>query len=70
MTDAVLTLEGLTAGYDEAAVIRDVDLTVRGGEVDVTDHRSLVVARGQGFQRQYGAHEASSTAARPAALPR
>jgi branched-chain amino acid transport system ATP-binding protein len=33
MSDAVLTLEGLTAGYDEAAVIRDVDLTVRGGEV-------------------------------------
>jgi branched-chain amino acid transport system ATP-binding protein len=33
MADAVLTLESLTAGYDEAAVIRDVDLTVRGGEV-------------------------------------
>ena len=33
MTDAVLTLEGLTAGYDEAAVIREVDLAVRGGEV-------------------------------------
>ena len=30
MAEPVLTLEGLTAGYDEAAVIRDVDLTVRG----------------------------------------
>ncbi|MGE5275008.1 MAG: ABC transporter ATP-binding protein [Verrucomicrobiota bacterium] len=32
MTD-VLGLETLTAGYDEAAVIRDVDLAVRPGEV-------------------------------------
>jgi ABC-type branched-subunit amino acid transport system ATPase component len=29
----VLALETLTAGYDEAAVIRDVDLAVRPGEV-------------------------------------
>ena len=33
MADAVLALETLTAGYDEAAVIRDVDLTVDAGEV-------------------------------------
>ena len=33
MPDAVLSLEGLTAGYDRAAVIRDVDLTVEPGEV-------------------------------------
>jgi branched-chain amino acid transport system ATP-binding protein len=33
MADAVLALETLTAGYDEAPVIRDVDLTVRAGEV-------------------------------------
>ncbi len=33
MADAVLSLEGLTAGYDHAAVIRDVDLTVGAGEV-------------------------------------
>ena len=33
MADAVLSLEGLTAGYDDAAVIRDVDLTVGPGEV-------------------------------------
>ena len=33
MADAVLSLEGLTAGYDQAAVIRDVDLTVAAGEV-------------------------------------
>ena len=33
MADAVLALEGLTAGYDQAAVIRDVDLTVAAGEV-------------------------------------
>ena len=33
MADAVLSLEGLTAGYDRAAVIRDVDLTVGPGEV-------------------------------------
>jgi ABC-type branched-subunit amino acid transport system ATPase component len=32
MTD-VLALETLTAGYDEAAVIRDIDLAVRPGEV-------------------------------------
>jgi branched-chain amino acid transport system ATP-binding protein len=32
MTD-VLTLQTLTAGYDEAAVIRDVDLAVQPGEV-------------------------------------
>ena len=31
MADAVLALEALTAGYDEAAVIRDVDLTVDAG---------------------------------------
>lgn len=30
---AVLEIEGLTAGYDQAAVIRDVDLTVGAGEV-------------------------------------
>ena len=28
MTDSLLSIEGLTAGYDRAAVIRDVDLTV------------------------------------------
>ncbi len=33
MADAVLSLEGLTAGYDHAAVIRGVDLTVAAGEV-------------------------------------
>ena len=33
MTDALLRLEGLTAGYDQAAVIRDLDLTVGAGEV-------------------------------------
>ena len=33
MPDAVLTLERLTAGYDEAAVIRGVDVTVDAGEV-------------------------------------
>jgi branched-chain amino acid transport system ATP-binding protein len=33
MPDAVLALERLTAGYDEAAVIRDVRLTVGAGEV-------------------------------------
>ena len=33
MGDAVLALETITAGYDEAAVVRDVDLTVRRGEV-------------------------------------
>jgi branched-chain amino acid transport system ATP-binding protein len=30
---AALEIEGLTAGYDRAAVIRDVDLTVGAGEV-------------------------------------
>ena len=29
----VLQIEGLTAGYDQAAVIRGVGLTVDGGEV-------------------------------------
>ena len=33
MTDALLTVDGLTAGYDRAAVIRDVGLTVGPGEV-------------------------------------
>jgi branched-chain amino acid transport system ATP-binding protein len=33
MPDAALALEGLAAGYDGAAVIRDVDLTVAPGEV-------------------------------------
>jgi branched-chain amino acid transport system ATP-binding protein len=33
MSESVLALETLTAGYDEAAVIRDVDLAVRPGEV-------------------------------------
>ena len=33
MPEAVLALEGLTAGYDEAAVIRDLDVTVGPGEV-------------------------------------
>jgi branched-chain amino acid transport system ATP-binding protein len=33
MTDAVLDIESVTAGYDEAAVIRNLDLTVDGGEV-------------------------------------
>jgi branched-chain amino acid transport system ATP-binding protein len=29
----ILDVEGLTAGYDEAAVVRDLDLTVASGEV-------------------------------------
>jgi branched-chain amino acid transport system ATP-binding protein len=33
MTDTLLRIEGLTAGYDRAAVIRDVALTVGQGEV-------------------------------------
>jgi branched-chain amino acid transport system ATP-binding protein len=33
VADPVLAVETLTAGYDEAAVIRDVDLTVGAGEV-------------------------------------
>ena len=33
MAETVLRLEDLTAGYDEAAVIRDLDLTVDAGEV-------------------------------------
>lgn len=33
MTRAVLELTGLTAGYENAAVVRGVDLTVRPGEV-------------------------------------
>ena len=33
MADPVLSIEGLTAGYDEAAVIRDVGLHVGAGEV-------------------------------------
>jgi branched-chain amino acid transport system ATP-binding protein len=33
VADAVLTLEGLTAGYDEAAVLRNVDLEVGAGEI-------------------------------------
>ena len=33
VADAVLALEGLTAGYDGAAVIRDIELEVAAGEV-------------------------------------
>ncbi len=33
MSDAVLSIEGLTAGYDGAPVIRDLDLRVGAGEV-------------------------------------
>ena len=33
MTDPLLALEGLTAGYDQAPVIRGLDLTVGAGEV-------------------------------------
>jgi ABC-type branched-subunit amino acid transport system ATPase component len=33
MSQALLSIEGLTAGYDRAAVIRDLDLTVGEGEV-------------------------------------
>jgi ABC-type branched-subunit amino acid transport system ATPase component len=33
VTDAVLSIEGLTAGYDRATVIRELDLIVGSGEV-------------------------------------
>jgi ABC-type branched-subunit amino acid transport system ATPase component len=33
MSDLVLSLEGITAGYDSAAVIRDLDIGVSAGEV-------------------------------------
>ena len=33
MSDALLRIESLTAGYDRAAVVRDLDLTVGAGEV-------------------------------------
>jgi ABC-type branched-subunit amino acid transport system ATPase component len=33
MTDAVLAIEGLTAGYEGAAVVRELDLTVGPGQV-------------------------------------
>jgi branched-chain amino acid transport system ATP-binding protein len=43
MSDAVLEIEGVTAGYDQAAVIRDVSVTVAAGEVV-----SLLGANGAG----------------------
>ena len=33
MSEVVLGIEGLTAGYDQAAVIRGLDLTIAAGEV-------------------------------------
>ncbi len=33
MTEPILELDGVTAGYDNAAVLRDLDLTVAPGEV-------------------------------------
>ena len=33
MSDPVLAIEGLAAGYDGAPVVRDLDLTVGAGEV-------------------------------------
>jgi len=33
VSGALLALEGLTAGYDRAAVVRDLDLTVGAGEI-------------------------------------
>ena len=33
MSETVLAIEGLTAGYDGAAVVRDLDLEVRRGEI-------------------------------------
>jgi ABC-type branched-subunit amino acid transport system ATPase component len=33
VSETVLAIEGLTAGYDQAAVIRELDLTVEAGEV-------------------------------------
>ena len=33
MADPVLSIESLTAGYDHAAAIRDIDLTLAAGEV-------------------------------------
>jgi branched-chain amino acid transport system ATP-binding protein len=33
VSDTVLALEGLSAGYDQAAVIRDIDLHVAAGEI-------------------------------------
>ena len=33
MSEVVLGIEGLTAGYDQAAVIRGLDLTIASGEV-------------------------------------
>jgi branched-chain amino acid transport system ATP-binding protein len=33
VTDAVLSIEGLSAGYDQAAVIRGIDLRVGAGEI-------------------------------------
>jgi branched-chain amino acid transport system ATP-binding protein len=33
MSDAVLSIEALSAGYDGAAVVRDLDIEVRAGEV-------------------------------------
>ncbi len=33
MTDGLLSIEGLTAGYDKAAVIRNLDLAIDAGEV-------------------------------------
>jgi branched-chain amino acid transport system ATP-binding protein len=33
LTDRLLVLDGLTAGYDQAAVIRDLDIAVGAGEI-------------------------------------
>jgi ABC-type branched-subunit amino acid transport system ATPase component len=33
VSETVLSIENLTAGYDKAAVVRDLDLTVGGGEI-------------------------------------
>ena len=43
MSDALLSIEGITAGYDQAAVVRDLNVTVGAGEVV-----SLLGANGAG----------------------
>ena len=56
MSDLVLEIDGLTCGYDEAAVVRDLDLTIGAGEIV-----ALLGANGRARRRRCGRSPASST---------
>ena len=47
MAESLLAISGLAAGYGAPEVLRDIELAVAPGEIDIAQHLGCAIAGGQ-----------------------